>query len=57
MLNEALASAATVAEQLKDTSRVAALAAQLAARPRHVALTVARWLKCGARRTKYTSRQ
>ncbi|WP_233833075.1 SIS domain-containing protein [Paraburkholderia sp. ZP32-5] len=42
MLNEALASAATVAEQLKDTSRVAALAATLAAQPCHVALTVAR---------------
>ncbi|MBC8746923.1 MULTISPECIES: SIS domain-containing protein [Paraburkholderia] len=42
MLKEALASAATVAEQLKDTSRVAALAATLAQQPRHVALTVAR---------------
>ncbi|MGF6815746.1 glucosamine--fructose-6-phosphate aminotransferase (isomerizing) [Paraburkholderia atlantica] len=42
MLKEALASAATVAEQLKDTSRVAALAAKLAQQPRHVALTVAR---------------
>ncbi|MGF6844027.1 glucosamine--fructose-6-phosphate aminotransferase (isomerizing) [Paraburkholderia youngii] len=42
MLKEALASAATVAEQLKDSSRVAALAATLAQQPRHVALTVAR---------------
>ncbi|WP_143751951.1 SIS domain-containing protein [Burkholderia sp. SRS-W-2-2016] len=42
MLKEALASAATVAAQLSDTSRVAALAAQLAQQPRHVALTVAR---------------
>ncbi|RZF24845.1 SIS domain-containing protein [Paraburkholderia sp. UYCP14C] len=42
MLKEALASAATVAEQLKDTSRVAALAEKLAQQPRHVALTVAR---------------
>jgi glucosamine--fructose-6-phosphate aminotransferase (isomerizing) len=42
MLNEALASAATVAAQLSDTSRVAALAAKLAEQPRHVALTVAR---------------
>ncbi|EDZ99840.1 Glutamine--fructose-6-phosphate transaminase (isomerizing) [Burkholderia sp. H160] len=42
MLNEALASAATVAAQLEDTSRVAALAAKLAQQPRHVALTVAR---------------
>jgi len=42
MLNEALASAATVAGQLKDTSQVASLAAKLAAQPRHVALTVAR---------------
>ncbi|WP_193789171.1 SIS domain-containing protein [Paraburkholderia atlantica] len=42
MLKEALASAATVAEQLKDTSRVASLAAKLAQQPRHVALTVAR---------------
>ncbi|MBB5458910.1 SIS domain-containing protein [Paraburkholderia sp. Cpub6] len=42
MLKEALASAATVAGQLKDTSRVAALAAKLAQQPRHVALTVAR---------------
>ncbi|NML33200.1 SIS domain-containing protein [Paraburkholderia sp. G-4-1-8] len=42
MLKEALASAATVAAQLSDTSRVEALAAQLAAKPRHVALTVAR---------------
>lgn len=42
MLKEALASAETVAEQLKDTSRVEALAARLASQPRHVALTVAR---------------
>ncbi|MGF6480538.1 SIS domain-containing protein [Paraburkholderia sp. JPY419] len=42
MLKEALASAATVAEQLKDSSRVATLAAKLAQQPRHVALTVAR---------------
>jgi glucosamine--fructose-6-phosphate aminotransferase (isomerizing) len=42
MLNEALASAATVAAQLSDTSRVAVLAAKLAEQPRHVALTVAR---------------
>ncbi|NIF55598.1 MULTISPECIES: SIS domain-containing protein [Burkholderiaceae] len=42
MLKEALASAGTVAAQLEDTSRVAALAATLAQQPRHVALTVAR---------------
>ncbi|WP_094778446.1 SIS domain-containing protein [Paraburkholderia ribeironis] len=42
MLKEALASAETVAAQLTDTSRVEALAATLAAQPRHVALTVAR---------------
>ncbi|WP_144144388.1 SIS domain-containing protein [Paraburkholderia sp. BCC1884] len=42
MLKEALASAETVAAQLKDTSRVEALAAKLASQPRHVALTVAR---------------
>ncbi|NVH76184.1 SIS domain-containing protein [Paraburkholderia sp. JPY432] len=42
MLKEALASPATVAEQLKDSSRVATLAAKLAQQPRHVALTVAR---------------
>ncbi|MET3230682.1 UNVERIFIED_ORG: glucosamine--fructose-6-phosphate aminotransferase (isomerizing) [Burkholderia sp. 1263] len=42
MLKEALASAETVAAQLTDTSRVAALAAKLAQQPRHVALTVAR---------------
>ncbi|MFT4068545.1 SIS domain-containing protein [Paraburkholderia sp.] len=42
MLKEALASAGTVAAQLSDTSRVAALAAKLAEQPRHVALTVAR---------------
>jgi glucosamine--fructose-6-phosphate aminotransferase (isomerizing) len=42
MLKEALASAETVAAQLTDTSRVEALAAKLAAQPRHVALTVAR---------------
>lgn len=42
MLNEALASAETVAAQLTDTSRVEALAAKLAQQPRHVALTVAR---------------
>ncbi|MEC5408341.1 SIS domain-containing protein [Paraburkholderia sp. MPAMCS5] len=42
MLKEALASAETVAAQLTDTSRVAALAARLAQHPRHVALTVAR---------------
>jgi glutamine---fructose-6-phosphate transaminase (isomerizing) len=42
MLKEALASAETVAAQLADTSRVEALAAKLAAQPRHVALTVAR---------------
>ena len=42
MLKEALASAETVAAQLKDTSPVAALAAKLAEQPRHVALTVAR---------------
>ena len=42
MLKEALASAETVAAQLTDTSRVAALAAKLAEKPRHVALTVAR---------------
>ncbi|WP_025597853.1 SIS domain-containing protein [Burkholderia sp. WSM2230] len=42
MLKEALASAETVAAQLTDTSRVEALAARLAEKPRHVALTVAR---------------
>ncbi|MFM0335185.1 SIS domain-containing protein [Paraburkholderia fungorum] len=42
MLKEALASAETVAAQLTDTSRVAALATKLAEKPRHVALTVAR---------------
>ncbi|PMX33416.1 iron dicitrate transport regulator FecR, partial [Pseudomonas sp. FW301-21B01] len=42
MLNEALASAETVAAQLTDTSRVEALAAALADEPRHVALTIAR---------------
>ncbi len=42
MLNEALASAEVVAAQLADTSRVEALAVRLAAKPRHVALTVAR---------------
>ncbi|CAH2780091.1 MAG: Glucosamine-6-phosphate deaminase [isomerizing], alternative (EC [uncultured Paraburkholderia sp.] len=42
MLKEALASAQTVAAQLRDTSRVEALAARLAEKPRHVALTVAR---------------
>ncbi|HVE08841.1 MAG TPA: SIS domain-containing protein [Paraburkholderia sp.] len=42
MLKEALASAETVAAQLADPSRVSALAARLAARPRDVALTVAR---------------
>jgi len=42
MLKEALASAETVAAQLKDTSRVEALAARLAEKPSHVALTVAR---------------
>ena len=42
MLKEALASAETVAAQLRDTSRVEALAAKLAQQPRHVALTVAR---------------
>ncbi|HEY2606061.1 MAG TPA: iron dicitrate transport regulator FecR, partial [Paraburkholderia sp.] len=36
MLKEALASAETVAAQLTDTSRVAALAAKLAEQPRHV---------------------
>ncbi|WP_211706613.1 SIS domain-containing protein [Paraburkholderia aspalathi] len=42
MLKEALASAETVAAQLRDRSRVEALAAKLAQQPRHVALTVAR---------------
>ncbi|MFM0613290.1 SIS domain-containing protein [Paraburkholderia nemoris] len=42
MLKEALASAETVAAQLRDTSRVEALAAKLGQQPRHVALTVAR---------------
>jgi glucosamine--fructose-6-phosphate aminotransferase (isomerizing) len=42
MLKEALASAETVAAQLRDTSRVEKLAAKLAQQPRHVALTVAR---------------
>jgi glutamine---fructose-6-phosphate transaminase (isomerizing) len=42
MLKEALASNETVAAQLADTSRVAALAAKLAEQQRHVALTVAR---------------
>jgi glutamine---fructose-6-phosphate transaminase (isomerizing) len=42
MLDEALASAEAVAAQLADPSRVAALASRLAARPRDVALTVAR---------------
>ncbi|MBK3838287.1 MULTISPECIES: SIS domain-containing protein [Paraburkholderia] len=42
MLKEAQASAETVAAQLRDTSRVEALAAKLAQQPRHVALTVAR---------------
>ncbi|HXZ08524.1 MAG TPA: SIS domain-containing protein [Paraburkholderia sp.] len=42
MLNEALASADVVAQQLDDTSRVQALARKLAEEPRHVALTVAR---------------
>ncbi|WP_429326553.1 SIS domain-containing protein [Paraburkholderia sp. GAS348] len=42
MLNEALASAETVAAQLAEPSRVEALAAKLARQPRHVALTVAR---------------
>ena len=42
MLKEALASAETVAAQLTDTSRVEALAARLAEKLRHVALTVAR---------------
>ncbi|WP_175052184.1 SIS domain-containing protein [Paraburkholderia sediminicola] len=42
MLKEALASAETVAAQLRDSSRVEALAAKLAQQPRHVALTVAR---------------
>ncbi|MBK3780731.1 SIS domain-containing protein [Paraburkholderia aspalathi] len=42
MLKEALASAGTVAAQLRDTSRVEALAAKLGQQPRHVALTVAR---------------
>ncbi|WP_434110366.1 SIS domain-containing protein [Paraburkholderia caffeinilytica] len=42
MLKEALASAETVAAQLKEPSRVEILAAKLAQQPRHVALTVAR---------------
>jgi glucosamine--fructose-6-phosphate aminotransferase (isomerizing) len=42
MLNEALASPGVVSAQLADTSRVEALAQLLAARPGHVALTVAR---------------
>jgi glucosamine--fructose-6-phosphate aminotransferase (isomerizing) len=42
MLEEALASAETVAAQLTEPSRVEALAARLAGQPRHVALTVAR---------------
>ncbi|MGB8423277.1 SIS domain-containing protein, partial [Paraburkholderia sp.] len=42
MLKEALASAETVAAQLREPSRVEALAAKLAQQPRHVALTVAR---------------
>ncbi|HEY3596408.1 MAG TPA: SIS domain-containing protein [Paraburkholderia sp.] len=42
MLNEALASAEVVAAQLADPSRVAALAVRLGAKPRHVALTIAR---------------
>ncbi len=42
MLKEALASASVVAAQLADTSRVEALASDLEATPRHVALTVAR---------------
>src|ERR1700744_3408596 len=42
MLNEALASAQAVAAQLADTSYVEALAVRLSARPRDVALTVAR---------------
>ncbi len=42
MLKEALASAETVAAQLREPSRVEALAAKLAEQPRHVALTVAR---------------
>ncbi|MFM0250475.1 SIS domain-containing protein [Paraburkholderia sediminicola] len=42
MLKEALASAETVAAQLREPSRVEALAAKLAQQPRHVALTIAR---------------
>ncbi|WP_459721805.1 SIS domain-containing protein [Paraburkholderia sp. 2C] len=42
MLKEALASAEAVAAQLADTSYVEALAVRLSARPRDVALTVAR---------------
>jgi glucosamine--fructose-6-phosphate aminotransferase (isomerizing) len=42
MLKEALASAETVAAQLKEPSHVEILAAKLAQQPRHVALTVAR---------------
>jgi glucosamine--fructose-6-phosphate aminotransferase (isomerizing) len=42
MLKEALASADAVAAQLADTSPVEALAVRLSARPRDVALTVAR---------------
>jgi len=42
MLKEALASAEAVAAQLADTSHVEALAVRLSARPRDVALTVAR---------------
>jgi glutamine---fructose-6-phosphate transaminase (isomerizing) len=42
MLKEALASAPAVAAQLADTSFVEALAVRLSARPRDVALTVAR---------------
>ena len=42
MLKEALAASAVVQAQCADTARVEQLAAQLAASPRHVALTVAR---------------
>ena len=42
MLDEALAASDVVAAQCADSSRVEALAAVLAAQPRHVALTVAR---------------
>lgn len=42
MLNEALAASTVVAAQCADSTRVEQLAAQLAAAPRHVALTIAR---------------